>query len=135
MLCSLSLAGRAQDKTLKDQDALKDLSKKATELFAHGEIVKAIEALRPYWPLPKNEIDNVEEKSLTAMNLVTERFGKFIGTLKIKEQKIADIAFKEKYLIRLNNTAIRLTFIYYKSNDGWIVNSFKWDDNFIEEFE
>jgi len=69
------------------------------------------------------------------MNLITTRFGKFIGTLKIKEQKIADIAFREKYLIRFKNTAIRLTFTYYKNNDGWLVNAFKWDDNFIEEFE
>jgi len=37
-------------------------------------------------------------------------------------------------LIRYEYTAIRVKIIYYQNKDGWIVNSFKWDDTFSEEF-
>jgi hypothetical protein len=30
---------------------------------------------------------------------------------------------------------IRILFTYYKNNDGWILNTFKYDDEFEELFE
>ena len=88
----------------------------------------------PIWPLAENEIDAVEEKTLKYMNLIVDRFGPSIGIVKVKTETIADIAIRETYLIRYEYTAIRVKIIYYQNKDGWIVNSFKWDDTFSEEF-
>jgi len=63
------------------------------------------------------------------------RFGNPIGYAKIKEEHILDLVIRETYLIRYDYTAIRLKFTYYKNNNGWIINSFKWDDSFDEELE
>ena len=68
------------------------------------------------------------------MNLIVDRFGPSIGIVKVKTETIADIAIRETYLIRYDYTAIRVKIIYYQNKDGWIVNSFKWDDTFSEEF-
>ncbi|POY35980.1 hypothetical protein C3K47_12300 [Solitalea longa] len=126
---------QAQVKYLKDEAATQDLSKKVTQLFLENKISTSFSELILYWPLPKNEVDALEEKTIKYLNLIEERFGKPIGLLKISNEKIADIAIRETYLIRYENTAIRLKFTYYKNNNGWILNAFKWDDSFTEEFK
>jgi len=95
----------------------------------------SFEQLALYWPLPQNELDAMEEKTMKYLNIVEQRIGKSIGTLKVRNEKISEIALRETYLIRYEYTAIRLVFTYYKNDKGWIVNAFKWDDLFTEEFK
>jgi hypothetical protein len=129
-----SASANAQSESLDGIPATESLSKKVTELFSQNKISQAFDALRPYWPLAENEIEAVEEKTLKYMNVIVDRFGPSIGIVKVKTETIADIALRETYLIRYEYTAIRVKIIYYQNNDGWIVNSFKWDDTFSEEF-
>lgn len=135
ILLSLVHQSYAQDKYLKDIESAKLISKDVTQLFKENKINEAINIIRPYWPLPTNEIDNVESKTIQSLNLISERFGKPEGIVKVNEQNIKEIALRETYILKFENTAIRLIFTYYKNNMGWILNAFKWDDNFYEEFK
>ncbi len=72
---------------------------------------------------------------MQSLNVISQRFGKPESILKIKEQNIPDAAFRETYLVKFEYTAIRLVFTYYKNSKGWIINAFKWDDNYAEEFK
>lgn len=130
----ISLGFIAQVKTLKTEEEARLLSKKVTELFKNDQCSKGLSELENYWPLPGDEIDNLKEKTIKYMNLLKERFGDVIGYAKGTEQKIADFSIREVYFIKYQNSAIRLIYIYYRNNDGWLVNSFKWDDNYKEEF-
>jgi hypothetical protein len=85
--------------------------------------------------IAEDELESIEEKTIKYLNIIEQRFGKSIGTLKVKNETISDIAIRETYFIRFENTAIRLIFTYYKNDNGWIVNAFKWDDSFTEEFK
>lgn len=135
ILTFISLNLSAQGKYLKDVSETQELSKKVLKLFSDNKISESFKELSFYWPLPQNEIDALEEKTIKYLNLINERFGKSIGTVKVKNETIADIATRETYLIRFENTAIRVIFTYYKNDNGWIVNAFKWDYSFTEEFE
>lgn len=105
------------------------------ELFRQNKIKLAFDALSPYWPLPENEIESLEEKTIKYVNMLSDRIGSPIGILKVKTETIGDIAIRETYLVRYEVSAIRLKFTYYKNEDGWIVNGFMWDDTFSEEFQ
>lgn len=131
-LVSVSLF--AQDKYLKSVNETQELSQKVVDLFEKNKISESFDQLTPYWPLPQNELESIEEKTIKYLNLIEQRFGKSIGTLKVKNETISDIAIRETYILRYENTAIRIIFTYYKNNNGWIVNAFKWDDSFEEEF-
>lgn len=135
LFLAASLTISAQDKYLKNVDETQELSKKIVGLFEKNKISESFELLTPYWPMPANELESVELKTIKYLNLIEERFGKSIGTLKIKNETISDIATRETFIIRYENTAIRLIFTYYKNDNGWIVNAFKWDDSFSEEFK
>lgn len=125
----------AQDKYLKTIDETQEISIKVVSLFKENKISKAFGELTPYWPLPANEIEALEEKTVKYLNLIDQRFGKSIGMLKIKNETISDVATRETYLIRYENTAIRLIFTYYRNDNGWVLNAFKWDDSFTDEFK
>lgn len=135
ILSLFSIGLFAQDKYLKDVAETQQLSKKIVKLFNENKISETFELLTPYWPMPKNELDVIEEKTIKYLNIISQRFGKPIGTLKVKNEKISEIALRETFLIRYENTAIRLILTYYKNDKGWIVNAFKWDDSFTEEFK
>jgi hypothetical protein len=134
-LSLLSVSLFAQDRYLNSVSETKELSKKVVELFEKNKISESFDELTPYWPMPQNELESIEEKTIKYLNLIEQRFGKSIGNLKVKNETISDIAIRETYLIRYENTAIRVIFTYYKNANGWIVNAFKWDDSFAEEFQ
>lgn len=135
LLVLLSLNLSAQDKYLKDLSETQDLSNKVVSLFRENKVSNAFEELKVYWPLPENEINSLEEKTIKYLNLIDERYGKSIGILKVKNETISEIAVRETYLIRYEFTALRFIFTYYKNDSGWIINAFKWDDSFSEEFK
>ncbi len=83
----------------------------------------------------ENEITEVHEQTVRYLNLLNDRFGNPIGSLRIKNETIAQVALKETYLVRYEFSAIRLIFTYYKNDEGWILNSFKWDDFYEQEFK
>lgn len=125
----------AQDKYLNNVQETQELSRNIAMLFKENQVATAFGTLTPYWPMPQNEIEAIEEKTIKYLNLLKARFGEPIGADKIKNETISTIALRETYLVRYSKSAIRLKFTYYKNDDGWIVNAFKWDDAFAEEFE
>lgn len=135
ILSLVSLNLFAQDSYLKDINEVQELSKKIVNLFDENKISESFDQLSSYWPMPENELNVIEEKTIKYMNIVEQRYGKSIGTLKVKNETISDIAIRETYIIRYEKAAIRIIFTYYKNNNGWIINAFKWDDSFEEEFK
>lgn len=125
----------AQNETLESEIETQKLSKKVADLFKDNKITESFEMLKQYWPLPENELDALEEKTIKYMNILENRFGKRLDVTKIKDENISDIALRETYIMRYNFSALRIVFTYYRSENGWFINSFKWDDSFTEEFE
>lgn len=136
MLCLFVSIGYAQYNTLKTLDDVKALSKKVAESFVASKVNKSFDEMKYYWPLPENEINDLEEKTVKYLNILEDRLmGASFGYEKIKEEKISDFALRETYIIKYPISAIRLKFVYYKNEKGWVLNSFKWDDTFSEEFK
>lgn len=125
----------AQSNVIKDIEAAKLISKEVTQQFKEREIDEAFTTLRFYWPLPENEIDNLQSQTIQSLNIISQRYGNAESIVKVNELNIKETGFREIYLIKFENTAIRLIFTYYKNNKGWIINAFSWDSDFDEEFK
>ncbi len=136
LFCCMALSAQSQYNCLKNLDDAKGLSKKVVESFMNSKISKSFEEMKYYWPIPDNEVDDLEQKTTKYLNILEDRMmGKPIGYEKIKEEAISDFAIRETYMVKYPISAIRLKFVYYKNEKGWILNSFKWDDTFSEEFK
>lgn len=134
-LLSFSLFANAQEKALNNLEDAKLLSQKVAGLFEKTQIKEAFTELRVYWPLPENELDGLEEKTIKNLNVIESRYGKMEGVAKVNESSIKDFAFQETYIVKCKYHALRLIFTYYRNSTGWLINGFKWDDSFAEEFK
>jgi hypothetical protein len=135
LFITISTVLPAQVKYLKDVAQTQELSKRVAGLLSDNKVTEAFTEMTGYWPLPQSQIEELEAKTVEQLNSIYENYGKPIGTIKLKTENIAEVALRETYLVRLEYFAIRLIFTYYKNNQGWIVNGFKWDDSFKEEFK
>ena len=125
----------AQEQYLKDVKETQDFSIKIATLFKENKISESFEELIKFWPLPQNELESLENHTIKYLNVVEQRIGKPTGILKSNTETISDIAIRETYIVKYSISAIRLIFTYYRNNNGWIINAFKWDDSFTEEFK
>lgn len=124
----------AQENHLKNNEEIRVFSEKIVRSLSQNEITESFKELAQYWPIPQNEIDNLEENTIKYFNLFKQRFGNSMGFIKTNNEVIADFAIRETYLIRYEFTAVRVLITYYRNSYGWIVNSFMWDDSISEEF-
>ncbi len=120
---------------LNSKDELTEHSEKVMEFLNDSEFQKAFTELQNYWPLPENEVMQLESQTIKQFNMIAERFGNIIGFDFIRDEAIKDYAHKKIYVLRFEKHMIRVLFTYYNNNDGWILNGFKWDDQFGELFE
>jgi hypothetical protein len=124
----------SQTSFIKDAEAAKQISQQVAQDFKENKISEAFNRIRKYWPLPENEINILETQTVSSLNLISDRYGRAESIVKVREEGIKDTGIRETYLLKFENTAIRIIFTYYKNNSGWIINSFKWDSDFDEEF-
>ena len=69
-LLGLSFAGiKAQDKILNTPNETKELSQKVSQLFKENKVGDAFKILKSYWPIPANEVDGMEEKTIVSLKL------------------------------------------------------------------
>ena len=97
-----------------------------------SEFQKAFTQLQQYWILPENELLQLESLTIKQFNLVSDRFGKIIGFDFIKDMTIKDYVLRKIYVLKFEKHMIRVLFTYYKNDNGWILNGFKWDDQMEE---
>lgn len=121
--------------TLKTKEDCKKLSATVANLFYEDSIVKAVTKMRDYWPIEEDEIEAFQEKSLKSLNIIENLYGYRISVIKVKEEMLENFALRETYILRYEKSAIKLTFKYFDTTHGWILNAFKWDDEYSSEFK
>jgi hypothetical protein len=125
---------RAQDYMSNKED----LSKHAESVVMHlkdSQFQKAFSELQKHWPLPENEMTQLESQTIKQFNMVADRFGKIIGADFVKDRTVKHYVIRKTYVIRFEKHMIRVLFTYYKNDNGWLLNGFKWDDQFEELFD
>ena len=60
--------------------------------------------------------------------MIKPRFGEFIGYEFINSEKIGKSIIRHDCIVKCQNHIIRWEFFYYKPEDKWFLNTFKWDD-------
>ena len=101
---------------------------KAAAKFGNEEFESGYEGLKPYWPLPLVEIDNLTNQTKTQWPLVQQRFGKSLGTEFVKEESAGDSFVRFTYLQKFEKHAIRWLFTFYKPKEEWLINGVTFDD-------
>jgi hypothetical protein len=100
-----------------------------------GDLNAAFTKFRNYWPMPAAEVSALLEKTIDQRRRLALRFGKPLGYELVDEDKVGDFLVRYVYVEKCERTAIRWTFVIYKSKANWAFNSVAWDDNVLALFD
>lgn len=134
LFAGFSMYSFAQDGYLKNVKETQQHSEYCASLFAEWKIDEMMTEIIKYTPVSEADMRELGEKTKGFKDMLTESYGEVIGYEKIKNETLNEFAIRETYVIRLENFALRVIFVYYKNDSGWMLNSFNWDDEWKEEF-
>lgn len=94
--------------------------------------VENIYKTNPWTSRIADDVENVKN-SLASFN--DELVGKYYGYVFIDKIETSDCFSIYTYFIKFDRLPLRLTFKFYKPDDKWTLFSFKFDDEFDDDFE
>jgi hypothetical protein len=113
---------------VEDVLELRDICDKIMGFVGSGNIKSAFEEMKKYTILPESEMDGAYEGTEKQLDLLENRYGKFIGYELVEEQLISDSLVRFVYLARCKNLPLVWRFMFYQSGGKWTMTSFFWDD-------
>jgi hypothetical protein len=129
IFCLLSPLGIAQEAFLGTEDDARALAEAAMEHIGTGEFESAFERLRPHWPFPMVEFENLLQTTLSQRANVESRFGSSLGYEFVESETVSDFLLRLTYAEKTERHVLRWRFRFYKPEDRWILSSIEWDDN------
>ncbi|MDQ7058044.1 MAG: hypothetical protein Q9N62_06225 [Ghiorsea sp.] len=121
--------------TITNSQGTKDVCQKAANIFGMGDAKGSFETLKPYWPLPEEELDNLAYQTASQLKMVSSRFGKILGADFVSTKTAGESFVQHTYVIKFEKHAVRYKCTFYKPKNTWIVNAIFWDDKIAPLFE
>ena len=113
---------------LKSEADTKKLADNFMQLVGKGSYSEAFNLMKPEWPLPVAEIDNLEYKTESQLKMAAERFGKLVGYEYIQSNRIGESYVRYVYIQKFTKHATRWMVVFYRPLDEWKINLIVWDD-------
>jgi len=114
---------------LRDKDAVKQLVAKVMKSIGEGKTEEGLRFTKPYLIIPTSEFNVVLEKLKLQAPVIEQRFGKTIGVEKYKVEEAGESLMLVMYLQKYEKHLMRWKFYFYKTKEGWVLNTFDTDDN------
>ena len=121
--------------TIDSVDETRALCEQAAQSFSEGDYEATFNVLRPFWPLPTQEIDNLTYQTASQAQILAGRFGEPVGTDYASTSTAGDSFVRHIYLVKFERHAVRFICVFYKPDENWLVNQINWDDQTALLFE
>jgi hypothetical protein len=99
-----------------------------------GDIEAGLTMLKPYTIVPTAEMDSMIGQAKLQIPAISQRFGSAVGIEFIGESKVGQSLVRLAYLQKYEKHGLRWLFLLYKGSDGWVINTFVFDDKIQELF-
>jgi len=130
----LIISGAISAAELKDSDAAIALSDQVMRKASSGDLRGAFELARPYVVIPQSELDTMLGHVELQLPMIAGRFGKSIGYELIRNDTAGGSLMQTVYIQKFEKHAMVWRFIFYKTEKGWVLNSFKYVDDITSAF-
>lgn len=114
--------------------AARSFTDKIMAKVAAGEIEAGVKMMKQYSAIPAAEFDAMVGQLALQIPVINQRFGKPIGSEFISEAKVGQSFVRLTYLSKYERHAMKWDFYLYKSPQGWIINTFNFDDKIQDMF-
>lgn len=99
-----------------------------------GDLKGGFELAKPHAAVPAAEVDAIVGQAELMQPMLVARFGKSIGYEQIRNDAVGSSLAQIVYIQRFEKHAMVWRFILYRGSDGWIINSFKYEDDIGSAF-
>jgi hypothetical protein len=130
----LTVVCLAQGATLRNPEEAKELAEKVLARVVVGNMDSAFALVKPHWPFPENELEELATQAVQQRNLMANRIGKSIGFALVRREMVPEVFLRLTYVEKLENTGLRWMFTFYKAKDAWKCHSLVWDDDIAKLF-
>ncbi len=96
---------------------------------AAGDLDGAFNAMKPYLVIPSAEFDALVVNTKAQRGLAGTRYGKIVGSECFGQKKLGQSLVMVTSIEKAEKHALPWLFYFYKSPQGWVLNSFVWNDN------
>lgn len=127
-LSLLVFSGSACADIFKSDKEFRSFAEAVMAKAASGDIVGALNEMGPYTIIPEAEFQSAVLNSKAQRDQYGLRYGKSIGYEFISEDKAGDSLVRLIYIEKTEKHALPWAFYFYKSPNGWVLNSFQWND-------
>ncbi|MBN1586257.1 MAG: hypothetical protein JW937_02375 [Candidatus Omnitrophica bacterium] len=132
LLASLVLAAfasPAQAAVLDSELEIKPLTEEIMQTVSKGKLREAFEMMKPFMIIPEPEIESTVLSSISTRDQFGSRYGATIGYELISERKLGDSLVLLTYIEKTEKHVLPWYFYFYNSPEGWVLNSFSWNDD------
>ncbi|NKI17534.1 hypothetical protein HCU74_08895 [Spongiibacter sp. KMU-166] len=128
IVLSIFFSLSATAEPIKDVGGTKQLCQQAADAFGSGDPKKSMEILKPHWPLPVEEINNLAYQAESQLKMVSSRFGSILGADFVGTKVAGKSFIQHTYIGKFEKHAVRYICVFYKPKEKWVVNAVYWDD-------
>ena len=134
ILISMTLVacGQKSQPIDKDKERIDKFCDTFMKLFAEGKTGDALQLLKQNTVLAPSSIDTLQVTITDQMNNLFPAYGKIISSEFIADRKIKDFIAKRFYILKFDKYYLKFDFTLYKTNSGWTVTNFKYDEELTE---
>lgn len=118
----------------KDEIEVRAVADDIVSHFANGEVSDAFSLMRQHSPLPEQDIQAAEDTTVQQLKMLSPRFGRIVGHEFIRSETAGESLIRLIYIVKHEKHILRWRFIFYRPNDKWLLNNFKWDDQINRVF-
>ena len=111
-----------------DKERIDNVCDKFMQTFANGRIVEALQLL-------KKKIRTIDSLRITInaqQNNIFPAYGKMLSSEFITERKIKGFVAQRFYILKFEKYYLKVDFTLYKTNSGWTVTHFEYDEELNE---
>lgn len=130
MLLTVASGSHAFETVASPQDA-RAMTDQVMAKVAANELDDVAQTLKSYTNAPDAEAEvaaSIGQLKLQR-SLIAQRFGSSLGAEFVRQEKIGDSLLRITHLHRFERHAMRWSFHFYRTNKGWVLSTFSYDDN------
>ncbi|MDX1936378.1 MAG: hypothetical protein SFU21_04660 [Flavihumibacter sp.] len=116
----------------KDKERINNVCDTFMKMFVDGKTSEALELLKRNTVMTSSSIDTLEVTMANHINQYFPLYGKLLSSDFITERKIKDFIATRFYVLRFEKYYLKFGFTLYKTNTGWTVTNFKYDEELAE---
>ncbi|MFM0527238.1 hypothetical protein PQR11_19890 [Paraburkholderia strydomiana] len=129
-----SLASSVFADTLKGKTEARQLADQVMEKVGAGDTDGGLRLMRPFVVVAPSEFDVMLEQLKLQQPVMQQRFGKSIGHEFIREDDVGENLLRIVQIQRFEHHVMRWSFYFYRGNKGWVLDTFKSDDDIRQLF-